>query len=720
MVAPKLTDAQRASLTAICDAAFRDDGEEALQELLAVVPEPTDEQRENFHAVARTKFSDLPGSIDTLVNQLSASVSKENLDKIFLTLSLLSTRAGTLLLTGHATPFPDLTVEQREAVLQRWKTSNLALLRSIYRGIVAVAIFVVYNNYENVVLATGYPARGDLLRYADQARLRKHYEYTFERISTPFQEFETDMLVIGSGAGGGVVASQLAQKGWNVFVLDKGTYVKPEDMLGVESDGFNRLYENGGLMATEDGAMTILAGSTFGGGTTINWSASLRPQHFIREQWAKNHGLPYFLSKEYADSIEAVCERMGVSDEHFKHNKANQLLIAGSKKLGYPIATIPQNTGGHAHACGHCGFGCVYSEKQSGPVTWLRDAAEAGAKFMIETQVEQLLFAANPTSPLPTRSNLDDYTPSSKRKYCIGALVKNRQGQLALVRAREAVIVSAGTINSPAILMRSGLKNPRIGRSLRLHPVTPTTGYYDEPIETWNGAIMTAVSNVQENWDGSHHGVKLEVVMAMPGAQASAFVGWKSSKEHKKTMAQWRNQMTLIAIARDRGSGRVILDGEQKPRLEYTLDPYDAKSLVRGAIASAEIHLVNGAKRIHTNQTDVEDYIPAPGHKYLDDPRWKAWVASVEKAGMHPTRCALGSAHQMGSCQMGTHSSTSVVDPRGRVWGTKGLYVADASVFPTASGVNPMITNMSTAHSIARFIDEDAREALTQPIQAQL
>lgn len=285
----------------------------------------------------------------------------------------------------------------------------------------------------------------------------------------------------------------------------------------------------------------------------VNWSASLRPQHFIREQWAKNHGLPYFLSKEYADSIEAVCERMGVSDEHFKHNKANQLLIAGSKKLGYPIATIPQNTGGHAHACGHCGFGCVYSEKQSGPVTWLRDAAEAGAKFMIETQVEQLLFAANPTSPLPTRSNLDDYTPSSKRKYCIGALVKNRRGQLALVRAREAVIVSAGTINSPAILMRSGLKNPRIGRNLRLHPVTPTTGYYDEPIETWNGAIMTAVSNVQENWDGSHHGVKLEVVMAMPGAQASAFVGWKSSKEHKKTMAQWRNQMTLIAIARDRG-----------------------------------------------------------------------------------------------------------------------------------------------------------------------
>lgn len=112
--------------------------------------------------------------------------------------------------------------------------------------------------------------------------------------------------------------------------------------------------------------------------------------------------------------------------------------------------------------------------------------------------------------------------------------------------------------------------------------------------------------------------------------------------------------------------------------------------------------------------------IPAPGHKYLDDPRWKAWVASIEKAGMFPTRCALGSAHQMGSCQMGNKASTSVFDPRGRVWGTKGLYIADASVFPTASGVNPMITNMSNSHSIARFIDEDVRAEHAAPVQAQL
>jgi len=184
---------------------------------------------------------------------------------------------------------------------------------------------------------------------------------------------------------------------------------------------------------------------------------------------------------------------MGVSDEHLKHNKANEILVEASKKLGYPIARIPvsqavlfsstltsltsgspsqQNTGGHEHNCGFCGFGCTSSEKQGGVITFLRDAAERGAKFFIETSVERLLFAATPSSSLPTTvADLDKYTPTSSRKHCIGALIKDKNGTLALIRARQAVVVSAGTIHSPAVLMRSGLKNSRIGQNLRLHPV---------------------------------------------------------------------------------------------------------------------------------------------------------------------------------------------------------------------------------------------------------
>ncbi|GAA5874602.1 hypothetical protein JCM16303_002918 [Sporobolomyces ruberrimus] len=721
-MASAFTPAQQSVLKAICDAAFRGHSQEEVDRIKErIQATASTEQLENIQALLTRQFTDLPGALDALADQFNASLSKDNVESIGTAMSLLSTRAGTLLLAGHGTPFPDLTLDQREAVLQKWRTSSLPILRKIFRGVVSIALYVAYTVYDDNLLASGYPALGDAQRYVDPDRQRKHYPYKFEKISTPLQVFETDMLVVGSGAGGGVVVSELAKKGWQTIVVEKGEYIKPEDMLGTPKDGFERMYESQGLMATEDGSMNVLAGSTFGGGTTVNWSASLRPQHFLREQWAKDHGLPYFLSKEYADSIEYVCGRMGVSDEHLKHNKANTILVDSSKKLGYPIARIPQNTGGYEHSCGFCGYGCTSSEKQGGVITFLRDAAERGAKFFIETTVDRLLFAATPSANLPTSlSEIDKYTPTSSRKHCLGALIKDKNGNLAIIRARQAVVVSAGTIHSPAVLMRSGLKNSRIGQNLRLHPVAAVTGFYDETIKAWEGSIMTAVSSVRENWDGTHHGVKIEVVHSMPGAQAASFQAWESSLAHKTRMIEYQHSMTLIAIARDRGSGRVILDRENKPRMEYTIDTYDANSLTLGTVASAEIHLIAGARRIATTQVDVEDYIPQAGHQYLADPAWKEWVAKVEKAGTYPGRCAIGSAHQMGSNQMGSKPSTSVVDSRGRVWGTEGLYVADASVFPTASGVNPMITNMSLSHSIAQFIDQDVRASLSQPLQAQL
>lgn len=121
--------------------------------------------------------------------------------------------------------------------------------------------------------------------------------------------------------------------------------------------------------------------------------------------------------------------------------------------------------------------------------------------------------------------------------------------------------------------------------------------------------------------------------------------------------------------------------------MEYTIDTYDANSLTLGSVASAEIHLIAGARRISTTQVDVEDYVPAPRHKYLADPAWKEWIAKVERAGTYPGRCAIGSAHQMGSNQMGSKPSNSVVDERGRVWGTESLYVADAVSLPSRSSL---------------------------------
>ncbi len=164
----------------------------------------------------------------------------------------------------------------------------------------------------------------------------------------------------------------------------------------------------------------------------------------------------------------------------------------------------------------------------------MRDAAAAGTEFLQETEVSRLLFAADDDTSLAVSiSNVESYSYSPLRTKCIGAELVLGDGTKCIALASKAVVVSGGSINSPAILLRSGLKNPNIGKNLHLHPVTFASGYFKEKINPWDGAIMTAVSNVCENRGGTHFGAKLEVCTAFPGGQASLNQGWVSSADHK-------------------------------------------------------------------------------------------------------------------------------------------------------------------------------------------
>lgn len=270
-------------------------------------------------AFVRSPYSSIPGSINSLTSQFSEALSQTNVKALTMTLSLLSTRAGTLLLTGYARPFPELTIKEREGVLQSWKESKILLLRKAFRGFVCtflaaatpqdalshrfdagIALFVAYTSNDEVPQAIGYPL-GDPTRALNPERLRTPYPFAFETISAPYTYLDTDVLVIGSGAGGGVVTSEMSRKGWKTLVVEKGQFVKPQELTGTPREGLAALYENKGLMATEDGGVNVLAGSNFGGGTTgkvsaasdgakngtdesrssVNWSASFRPPHYM-------------------------------------------------------------------------------------------------------------------------------------------------------------------------------------------------------------------------------------------------------------------------------------------------------------------------------------------------------------------------------------------------------------------------------------------------------
>lgn len=294
----------------------------------------------------------------------------------------------------------------------------------------------------------------------------KSFDYSFIQFPPgPEPEvIETDVVIVGSGCGGGVCAKNLAASGNRVIVVEKAYHFPAQYLPMSEANAGDYLFMNGGLLAADDGSIAVIAGQAFGGGGTVNWSASLQTQAFVRQEWA-NDGLPFFTSSEFQKSLDRVCNRMGVSSDHIEHNPNNKFLLEGARQLGYSAKAVPQNTGGVKHYDGYCTLGCGAVEKQGPVVSFLPDAEKAGAKFIEGFEAEKILF---------DELNGKRVTTGIKGKWvsrdsCGGMSSNDRITREVIIKAKR-VIVSAGTLQSPLLLLRSGLTNPQIGRNLHLHP----------------------------------------------------------------------------------------------------------------------------------------------------------------------------------------------------------------------------------------------------------
>ncbi|MEP6989272.1 MAG: GMC family oxidoreductase, partial [Chloroflexota bacterium] len=237
--------------------------------------------------------------------------------------------------------------------------------------------------------------------------------------------------------------------------------------------------------------------------------------------------------------------------------------------------------------------------------------------------------------------------------------------------------------------------NAHIGANLHLHPVTVTYGLFDEPVVGWQGPPMTRLSRQFVNLDGRGYGVRLETAPVHPGLAAATFP-WESGASHKRVMSNLYNMSNIIAIARDRHGGHITLNQHGEPVLHYKLHPSDAAHLLRGLVESLRVHIAAGAKEVSSPHNHQMLYRPADGGS-LD-----TFLHEVEARGLQPNAYALFSAHQMSSCRIGGDSATGALDPGGQSYEVRNLYVADGSVLPTASGVNPMVSIMATAHFLAQ------------------
>ncbi|KAF9960629.1 hypothetical protein BGZ65_011967 [Modicella reniformis] len=613
--------------------------------------------------------------VDRVVEKIH-SLPPEKIHELGMVFKVLSTKVGTLALGGTYAEFPSLTREQRGQIINSWANSMIAKLRIFARAVVQLA-------------SVTYPG-ADPEMHSERFTSKDFPVYEFIEVPPEGLELSFDVVIVGSGEGGGVMAAELLKAGKRVLVIEKGHHYPHNELTLVQADGIEKLYENAGSLASEDGALTVLAGATWGGGTTVNWCASLQLPYYVREEWAKQ-GLPYFTSAAYQKSIDTIIDRLGISDKHLKHNKPNCLLLEGCRKLGYPTKDIPQNTGGHQHSCGWCGFGCRFGEKQGTMMSFLRDAQNHGAQFMQDTFVDSVLI---------------------HKGKAVG-IVGHQNGRKVTVKASK-VVVSAGSIHTPVLLRRSGLRNKNIGRNLHLHPVCYVFGKFDEKIDCYQGSIMTALTTVAENTAGQGYGSKIEVPSHHPGLN-SAFIGWKSGSDHKRQMLDMNHIMPLIVLSRDRDGGSIEMGVDGLPRIRYSVSNHDTASLEEGIERCLRILVAAGAKSVWTTQRGVEPFIVNPelGH---DDPAFKSYLAEVKRNSVRVGATTIGSAHQMGSCVLKCRSGDFLLSaaweaapkallssPR-ETWEIKDLYVADASVFPTASGVNPMLTTYSLAHSIAQFM----------------
>jgi choline dehydrogenase-like flavoprotein len=278
------------------------------------------------------------------------------------------------------------------------------------------------------------------------------------------ETIEIDVVVVGSGCGGAVAAKNLAEAGNKVLVVEK-SYSYPTNSFPMgPNEGFTNMFEAGGAVISDDGSMAVLAGSTWGGGGTVNWSASLQTQGYVRQEWA-NTGLPFFTSLEFQRSLDRVCDRMGVNTEHIRHNRQNNVILEGARKLGYAAKAVPQNTGNSEHYCGYCTMGC-HSTGKKGPIeSWLADAAKAGATFAEGFRADKVLFTK--VDGKRVASGVEG-TWTSRDLY-LGLSGEGAVRRKVIIKAKK-VVVSCGTLQSPLLLLRSGLKNAQIGRNLYLHP----------------------------------------------------------------------------------------------------------------------------------------------------------------------------------------------------------------------------------------------------------
>ncbi|MBI3783812.1 MAG: GMC family oxidoreductase N-terminal domain-containing protein [Deltaproteobacteria bacterium] len=572
----------------------------------------------------------------------------------------------TLLTRGRR--FSQLSAAQRAEVVERAYHSQ-ALSRRLPLELLKQLSSFAYGSAPEVEAALGFdascisrepPQRGPRLQPLRHPEIHGNLS---ERV---------DVCVIGSGAGGAVIAKELAEAGRSVLIIEEGDYFTADDFNDTPFNRVLRTYrDQGATIALGRPVIPLPLGKAVGGTTVINSGTCFRAPEHILQRWVSEFGLDGYDSASLAPLFDRVERELNVMPVPWEIiGKNAEVFDRGVRALGLRGEPIRRNIRG-CRGCGVCAFGCPSDAKQAMHVSYLPRAAAAGARIFARCRADGFLWKGQRVIGVEA-SILDRHNDDVRGRLTVHA---------------DSVVVAAGTIHTPLLLRTAGVKDRsgQLGRNLRLHPALSVSGSFNEDIYAWRGTLQSYfVDHLALSDD-----VMIEVTNPIPSMAVNTLknVGMPV----KEALGGFKHRASAGLFVSDSSSGQVRrMPGRPRPLIFYSLNQQDTTRLLRGMALAAEIFFAAGAQTVHVDLPGLSTLRSSRDLPQLRDAgRWKP--SALQPTAFHP----------MGTCRMGPDPSRSVVGLGGQVHGVGGLFVADGSLFPSCVGVNPQETIMTFATRIA-------------------
>lgn len=668
-------------------------------------------------AIARILLEGAPESgeardafVERCVRRLDA-LPQHRRARFFQGTTLLQSRAGVLITGVSVRTFTTLSAEAQAQCLDAWSRSSLPLIRAAYQSVRRLVLSVHYAHpevlraigqlaplhertvqhpWEGPVSATaagsGVIATSPALPVVERTVLPDGDRLLVGSTLTHDVQRRADVVVIGTGAGGGVTAARLAAAGYEVVILESGAWHSPDAFNGDEPTLMERLYADGALRTTDDASIALLQGHAVGGSSLVNWMIMLRTPSYVLDQWTREAGTVGMTPSDMVPTFERIEREVqaGLVPDA-AHSANNRVLLDGARALGWRVSSGRINAVA-CQRCGLCGIGCRHGAKQSTAVVHVPQALAAGATLY--TEVEVLRIERRERDQGAARAGL----PPLKRVH--GRVHGSTR---AITIDAPIVVVAAGAVGTPVLLERSGLGGGGVGQWLRLHPTTALYGIYDRQIVPSTGIPLSTMCDEFIRWENSDYGFWIETPPMLPSFTAAVLPGHGAA--HAESMRMLPQLGVLIGLTRDgadrtRSSGRVSVDRGGHISIRYSLARADARRVQASLAAMARVHFASGAQEV--------------GTLHAHAPRISEVAQAEHLAGwsVAPNRMPLFSAHVNGTCRIGTDPTTSGATPDGERHGVRGLYISDGSLLPTALGVNPQETIMAVASVLADRLAE--------------